>query len=215
MAIEVEMPDSVETGGAFLQAAGVFHVNVLEVTENPTKRDGALIPNAAFGVDLSVVAGPHAGKQKDVVFFNPDTSKPKDSPGYQMSLRKIRRFLEATSVVAERVAGGSSYSVDPTKAKGRQLIVEFQHDDREGKEKNLQLAYANIWHIDDPSAPQCERNQEAIKLLPASLRRKPESFKKESASGGSSGGNGAAKPPTAPPSAPVSMPAGTVDLNDV
>lgn len=195
MAIEVEMPDTMDGGGTFLKEKGVYHLAVLDVSETPQKRDGSLIQNAEFGVDLEVLAGPQAKKQKDIVFFKTDPSKPKTgegSGGNQLALRKIRAFLESTGVVAERVPGGNTYTCDPTKAKGRQLIAEFEFDSREGKEKNLQLAWANIWHIDDPSAPQCERNQEAIKLLPASLRRKPESFKAEKAASGakSSGSNG-------------------------
>lgn len=191
--VEVEMPDTVEnTGGAFLKEKGVYHVAVIEVTETPTKKNGELIGDAAFGVEVEVLAGPQAKKQKDVIFFNPDPSKPKDSTGYQLSLRKIRRFLEATCVVAERVPGGNTYTVDPTKAMGRQLIMEFDNDSREGKEKNLQLAWANIWHVDDPdTAAKCERSQEHLKLLPASLRRDPKSFEKPKAASGSNG-NGSA-----------------------
>lgn len=216
MAIQFEAPDSYDSGGAFLNAEGVFHLAVLDVTETPTKRDGSLIANAAFGVDLEVLAGPHAKKQKDIVFFNPDASKPRESAGYQLSLRKVGRFLEATGVVAERVPGGQTYTVDPTKAKGRQLIARFAFDEREGKEKNLQLAFADIWHIDDPAAPQCERNQDAIKLLPKSLRRDPASFAKP-ARGSDGSGNGAAHAKQSAPqsSSPPAATAAAVDLNDI
>lgn len=197
MAITVAMPDTVDTSASnFLSEPGVYHVAVLEAMEAPTKRDGGLIQNAAFGVDLEVLAGPQAKKQKDVVFFNADTDKPKDDKGYQMDLRKIRRFFEAVGVAPERTPGGTEYTVDVEKARGRQLIIQFEKDTRAGKEKNLQVYYANIWHVDDPDpAAKCERNQDALKLLPAALRRKPESFKPATTNGngnGQSNGNGSA-----------------------
>jgi hypothetical protein len=191
MAVTMEMPESTETGGAFLDKAGVFHLSVLDVSESPTKENGELIPNAAFSVEVDVLAGPSKGKQKRVVFFNPDPSK-KGTKGYEMELRKQRRFCEAVSVAPEKTPGGSTYTVDMMKAKARQLIMEFQFDTREGKEKNLQLHFANIWHIDDPDeSAKCERNQQAIALLPKGVRRDPKTFAKPDAKS-SNNGNGSA-----------------------
>jgi len=206
--MELEMPDSVDTtGGAFLETPGVYHCAVLDASESPQKRDGSLISNAQFGVELEILAGPQAKRQKNVVFFKPDPSKPKEDKGYQMDLRKPRRFLEAVSVAAERVPGGNTYTVDLSKAKGRQLIIEFQFSTQVGKETQLQLHYANIWHVDDPSAPQCERNQAALNLLPKSLRRDPASFRKPEAKAAANSGNGSAASVPTPP-APVASSAG-------
>jgi len=206
------MPDTVDgSAGNFLSEPGVYHVAVLEATETPTKRDGNPIQNAAFGVDLEILAGPQAKKQKDVVFFNADTDKPKDDKGYQMDLRKIRRFFEAVCVAPERQPGGTEYTVDVEKARGRQLIIQFERSTQAGKEKNLQVHYANIWHVDDPDpAAKCERNQDALKLLPAALRRKPESFKpaEKNTNGNGNGSAGKSQQSAAPASTGV-------DLDDV
>jgi len=221
MPVELEMPESIENAN-FLEAEGTFHCAVLSASENPTKQDGSLISNAAFSAELEVLAGPHKGKAKSVTFFNPKPEK-KGSDGYEMDLRKQRRFLEAVMVAPERVPGGKSYTVDVMQSVGRQLIITFANNTYDGKTK-LQLNYADIWHIDDPSAKPCERDQGAIKLLPAALRRKPESFVKADAGKPASSAAGSATKPNGSSSsassqsqqqsAPVAA-AATVDVGDL
>ena len=114
-----------------------------------------------------------------------------------MAKKKQWRFAMAMCLVGGPKAAGEKATVDLQQAAGRQLIATVAHDDRgdDGK-KFLQLHFADIWHVDDPSAPQCERSQDALKMLPKELRRSPESFAKsdgKSASGNPSGnGNGVA-----------------------
>lgn len=220
MAVTLEMPDSVDSGSSnAITDPGVYQVTVLEVSETPTKEsDGSLIPNAAFSADIAVVpgVGPMSGRQKKIVFFNPDPAKGKESNAYQIELRKQRRFLEACNVVAERVAGGSTYSVDVTKAKGQTLVMEFSKDER--NPKYIQLHYANIYHIDDPDpAAKCERNPELLKIIPPKFRRDPKSFEKDKAKAsgnGAANGGGGNKAPANQQQQPVGAAAG-VDMNDI
>lgn len=183
MAITLEMPDSVEgKSGNDISEPGVFQLSVMDVSESPTKDDGSLIPNAAFSADVAIVPGVNgAGKQKKIVFFNPDPSKGRESRAYQLELEKQRRFLEACNVVAERVEGGKEYTADVTKAKGQVCIMEFAIDTSEkNKGKGyIQLHFASIYHIDDPNPrAQCERNPDVLKLVHKQFRRDPKSFEK-------------------------------------
>jgi len=194
MSFEMEAPESTDTGGTFLQEPGTYHFAVMDVDENPQSKKGELLNG--FKVDCEAMAGPHKGKQVELMFFNP---KPTDKNNGEMAKKKQFRFAMAVVLVGGPKAAGEKVTVDLQQAKGRQFIATVAHDNREGNDsakKFLQLNFADIWHIDDPSAPQCERSQDAIKLLPAALRRKPESFAKADAgaasksSSGSAGGNG-------------------------
>ena len=51
---------------------------------------------------------------------------------------------------------------------GRQFVARMEMDD-DGK--NLNLAYADIYHVDDPAVKEVPKNEAALKLLPPALRR--------------------------------------------
>jgi hypothetical protein len=183
MSFEFEAPESTDTGGAFLQEPGTYHFAVLATDENPQSKKGELLNG--FRVDAEVLAGQHKGKQIELMFFNP---KPTDKNNGEMAKKKQWRFGMAVGLVGGPAAVGEKKTVELAHSVGRQFIATVAHDNREtdAAKKFLQLNFADIWHIDDPAAPQCERNQEAIavltKLAPQ-LRRKPESFGKPSGNG--------------------------------
>ena len=213
MPMDMEMPDSFETGGAFLNEPGTFHLAVMEVNEEPTAKNGNLLDG--FRVDVEVLAGTHAKKQAELMFFAP---KPTDKNNGEMAKKKQARFALATGVI-KAAKPGEKVTVDLQQAKGRQLVATLsqRESQTDSTKKFIDLNFADIWHVDDPAAPQCERNQDALKLLPASLRRKPESFadsKAKAAANGNGSGNGAAKSTTAnqQQSAPAAQ---GVDLDDV
>lgn len=209
MPMEMEMPESFDTGGAFLKEPGTYHLAVLEVDEQPTSQKGELIDG--FKIDAHVLAGPQNKKQAEITFWNPKLT---DKNNGEMAKKKQARFVLATGII-QAAKPGEKVVVDLQLAKGRQFIATLSNRESNGK-TYIDLNFADIWHVDDPAAPQCERNQEALKLLPASLRRKPESFKPANAGGNSNGnGNGHAKPASGQSqqsAAPVST---GVDLDDV
>lgn len=214
---EMEMPGSFDTGGAFLSEPGTYHLAVMDVNEQPTSRDGKLLDG--FRVEAEVLGGPQAKKQVELMFFNPKLT---DKNNGEMAKKKQGRFVLATGVI-QAAKPGEKVTVDLQLAKGRQFIATLALDDRgdDNAKKFLQLHFADIWHVDDPTAAKCEFNQAAIKLIPANLRRSPESFAKpdaKSKAGGSAGGNGSANGNGSASGGqgqqqPVA--AGAVDLNDL
>jgi len=211
MAFEMEIPESMDTGGAFLQEPGTYHLSVLNVDEAPTSNNGELIDG--FRVEVDVLAGPQAKKQAEITFFNPKLT---DKNNGEMAKKKQARFAMATGILPA-AKPGEKVTIDLQHAKARQLIVTFAKRKAKNSDKEfIDLNFADIWHVDDPSAPQCERNQDALKLLPAALRRKPESFKPangQAPANGSSNGNGQHKQQGQ--QQPAGAAAGGVDLDDV
>lgn len=219
MPMEMEMPDSFDTGGTFLAEPGTYHFAVMEVNEQPTAKNGTLLDG--FRVDAEVLAGPQAKKQVELMFFAPKLT---DKNNGEMAKKKQGRFVLATGILAD-AKPGEKVVVDLQKAKSRQFIATMaKGTDAQGNEKKfLELHFADIWHVDDPSATKCELNQAALSLLPKSLRRSPESF--GSASGGGSGSGSSPKPSGAGASAAgssgngspaaASTPAPVVDLDNL
>src|SRR4051812_12309450 len=94
MAYEVEMPESLDTGGAFLKEPGTYHLAVIDVNEQPTTQGGQLIDG--FKVDFEVLAGPQAKKQAEVTFWNPKLT---DKNAGEMAKKKQGRFVMAASLI--------------------------------------------------------------------------------------------------------------------
>jgi len=189
MPVEMEMPNDFETGGAFLQEPGTYHLSVTEIDEQPQSNKGELLNG--FRVDVEVVpgAGRQEKKQAELMFFNP---KPTDKNGGEMAKKKQARFVLATGLLAA-AKPGEKVTVDLKQARGRQFIATLEKRKAQNSDKEfIDLNFADIWHVDDPAAPKCELSQAALKLLPATIRRKPESFKAAAA------GNGSTKPANTP-----------------
>ena len=210
---EFDQPEDVDGQSNFLDEPGVYHVVVIAVDEAPLNRDNQ--PLDGFRVDFAVLDGTVAGqkdRQKDVLFFRPNG---KSEKGDEMKRRQQTRFALATGLLSG-FAPGQKAKVDLQTAVGRQLVIEFERSkDQAGKEtKFLQLAWSNIWHVDDPhvKAKQIPLDAAALSLLPANLRRKPEDFAQKKGNGGT------AKPPAAQPTTPTGKPAktaGGVNLDDL
>lgn len=200
MPTEMEMPESFDTGGAFLQEAGTYHLAVMDVDEHPQSKKGELLDG--FRVDVEVLAGPQSKKQAELMFFAPKLT---DKNGGEMAKKKQARFVLATGIISA-AKPGEKVVVDLQRAKGRQLVATLAKRKSENSDKEfIELNFADIWHVDDPSAPKCELSQGALKLLPKELRRSPESFKQND--NGSSGGSSSSKTATAP--------AGVSNLDDL
>lgn len=176
-------------GGRFLEQPGWYHAVVTDATERPTKRDNSLIDNAMLRVDCTVLAGTSEGcvdKVFDLLFFHPNTS---NKDGGEFGRKIIDRALVALGVI-DPTDKQKAVSCEATDLVGRQFIVKMDNEERNGKTR-LGMAYAEIYHVDDPAVKTQPRNEAFLSLLPASLRR--------------IGSQAAAKP--APTPAPVSTPA--------
>ena len=207
MSFEMEMPESFDKGGVFLQEPGTYHLSVINVDEHPQTKNGQLLDG--FKVDFEVLAGSHAKKQTEITFWNPKLT---DKNNGEMAKKKQGFFVMATSLIGA-AKPGEKVMVDLQQAKGRQLIATLaqRESQTDPNKKFIDLNFADMWHVDDPSAPNCERNQDALKLLPKALRRDPTSFKPAATASASGNGNGQANP--APAKTPV--PAGDNLLDSI
>jgi hypothetical protein len=200
MAWETEMPESMDTGGSFYKPTKkeTLHLAVLAVDENPTsKNDGTLMNGTNISVEI--MAGEHAKQQCDLMLWN---EKPTDKNNGELAKRRKGRFVDSMSLLPKDVSPGQKVQINIQQAVGRQFIATVEPDEKTGYPK---FAFADIWHVDDPAAPNCERNQDALKLLPKALRRDPASFKQNG------GSTTAAKSPTPPPAAAAASTGDPID----
>lgn len=208
MAIELELAPEEEMAekdwdAMRLKTAGCYHFVVTGADEEPVWRGGASKgqPRNGFLVEAEVVAGPMKGKTQEFLVRTP-SAEDKDGGKFGRVVRA--KFLEAISVVnpADR---GKTVVIELVKGDdcviaGRQFIAKLKANDK----GYLDLEGRHIWHVDDPAADQCERDQKAIGMIPAKFRRKPESFEKVDQGAGSNG-NGNGHTAAAPPASKINV----------
>lgn len=198
MAIEAELPTTEEvdnTESNFLSKPGTFHFAVMNADEQPTERwgdrKGQLMDG--FEIEAAVQAGPEKGKTHRFFVRNPNLSH-KDQGVFCKALRG--KWLEAIAVV-DPSHRGKTVTIELVNSNGqvvvmgRQFIAKMSQETSSKGKPYIDLDGAKVWHVDDPNAEKCERNQDAIKLLPKQFRRDPSTFK-SGQSNGSSNGNGSA-----------------------
>ncbi len=209
MPMEFEHPD--DLGGDQLKVKGTYHFAILHTDENPVFKSGENKGKMrdGFATEFEVLAGPQSKKTINVFFRNGNLSH-KDQGAF---CRRVQgRALEAWGLV-DPTQRGHKVTVELDHAVGRQFVATITGRTGDDGKEYLELDGDSIWHIDDPTAPQCERNQKALdpSIYPAKLRRKPESFGKVAASGNGSSGNGS----TSNAGAKQTAPAATANLDDL
>lgn len=165
------MPISHATGqdfssGSRLQSEGWFHLQVDDVRHPPTKHDGSLIDNGYLQIASTVAAGTVPGcenKQWELVLKYPDPAKP------EFHQRRNDRTLIALGVIDPREPG-KPVEFEPEDLLGRQFIAHIEASENNGK-TYYNLAYADIFHVDDPEVASHPKNEAMLKLIPANLRR--------------------------------------------
>lgn len=191
---------SFDTGGQYLSEDGWYHLAITDATDTPTKQDGSLINGAMFRLSCVACAGTSANcvdKAVDLTFFAPNTSH-KD--GGELGRKKIDRALLAVGAISPDQKE-SSVEIEAAELVGRQFIAHLTK--REGQ-KFLELAYADIFHVDDPEVAQHPKHAEMLATIPPELRRV--------------GSRPAAAPVSAaaaPKPAPAAVPAVSVDEMDI
>lgn len=176
MAMQVDQPESLDSGGNFVDQPGTYHMLVTSVDENPAKQDGSPLDGVRVG--LSVLSGPLNSNQKDRVFdlmmWNP---KPEDTS--DKSKKMQTRFCLATCLIGQHQPG-QRVSVEPSEAVGRQLVIKMawkqKKDDISGKwvdTDRIDVHFTDIWHVDDADALKAGVNLDhsALAMIPATLRK--------------------------------------------
>lgn len=210
MAMQIEMPDAIGGSGNYLREPGKYHFVVLDTDEAPKKKGGD--PIDGFKIVAEVQNGNEQGKEFDFVFRNPMPTW--SDKGQEQGRKKIGACMVALGFATPDNMG-KAMEVELEQAVHRHFFAEVDFErDTDGNEKVsdsgqkfLQLAWSNIYHVDDPAAANYPRNEDSLALIPKANRINDPAFfdlirgKKPSSNGG---GNGhAAKAATNPKPAPV------------
>lgn len=178
MAIEFDNSEDFFGGESqHLKAPGDYHFLITHASEQPTSSKGALIPNAILQLQLTVAEGPQKDRTLDMTFFGLKADA--SAKAKEWHNRKLIRIAYAAGLIGNANLMGKMGPIEFTQAKGRQVLMSVeQRTDKDGaKTEYLDMVFANVWHVDDPSAPKdVAKNTGLINLLPATLRRAPEYF---------------------------------------
>lgn len=150
-------------GGQFLDHPGWYHLMIQDIQDPPTDKSGTPIPDAAFKVNCSVLAGTVEG-QKDktvgIMFFHPRADGKNEGA---FARKKIDRFLIATSFATPaQIEAKATLDIDLQQGRSRQFIAKL--DKEEGK-KFLELSFADIYHVDDAAVANYPKDEKALKLI--------------------------------------------------
>lgn len=170
--MEFDMPEQTSGGpGNYLRTPGVYHFSVNRIDDQHKSREGK--PFNGLKVEVQVLA-PKAEEGKTATLsFNTPSTAAKD--GGEFARRKMGCLFIATGLVKPTQLG-QKVSVDLAAAIGRQVIAKVELDEKD--QKYIDLSYSDIFHVDDPNALKCERNERAISQIPAAHRLKAEDFPK-------------------------------------
>lgn len=182
MAIQVDMPEEIkEGGGNFLRAPGRYHFAVIETDESPMTHQKPPQPFDGFRIEAAVLCGPEKGKQHEFDFRTPMPTW--SEKGIEMGRKKIAACMVATGFAGPENMG-KGMTVELKQCVGRQFFaeVDFEKDEdgndkvSENGKKFLQLAWSNIYHVDDPMAKDFSLDDKALALLPKAHRITDASF---------------------------------------
>lgn len=159
--------DTSQGGGKFLREGddGWHHVVITAAREGAVKSDGNPINNAMAQIECEVIAStvPTAvGKAWENTFFQP---KLNGKDGGAFTKKVFDRFLMATSMATQEQLDNpeSELDINMESMVGRQFIVKLATEDGDNNKKYLRIAYADIFHVDDPAVKDQPKNEQYLK----------------------------------------------------
>lgn len=164
--MEYQTGDNFDAGGSF-KIPGRYHLIVDYAEENPTDRNGQPRPDVMYEVGFKIVgaANPaHVDKKIDQISFFAPKGTEKD--GGVFIRKKSDRFLLAVNLLQPDDIGKSK-SINLAQAAGQQLCAEFALSEK----GYMQIAFANIYHVDDPEAADIPKNEKLLTIIDPSCRR--------------------------------------------
>ncbi len=221
MALDFDAPDDFGGDSQFLSDPGKYHCLVQSVTQGATPKGTAI---DGFCVTFEVLGGEvegQKGKTINVTYFDPKITD--SDKKVKLTKQQRSKFFLATNLL-DPSRKGQSVRIELEKAVDQQVVARFEIDDYHSKDGKTYLRIGNaeldIWHIDDPNARTCPKNEQALALIPAALRRKPEFFdliyaKKQAAAASSKPATAAAAAAGATAGAAAGTSAGRVNLDDL
>lgn len=176
---EYQVGESLDRGTKYLDGTqpGCYHMVISAVHRPARNAEGMPIENALASVSC-VVAAPleHKDKLFDLTLWYP---KMDAKDGGAFGQKKNDRFLAAIGAITPEMIK-SKIRINWAGLAGRQFLVKLEATEREiqkGKNRGqkrafLDVAFAEFYHVDDPEAgTDYPRNEQALKMLPKSLRR--------------------------------------------
>lgn len=159
------------------------HAVVRSIEDGPTDDSGKMQEKLVVKATVyaSTVAS-QVGRDLQISLPYPKLSS-KD--GGRFSLKKITRTFEAVDLTTPQQRGQEVNIEDLEIAKGRSFICEIERNEyqvekgpRAGQtEIRYVLAFANIFHVDDPAVAKYPKHAGVMAATPKSLRHPPEYFK--------------------------------------
>lgn len=172
MAFQYETGGDLTTGGTWVSEPGTYHLLVTGIEEQPTKSDGTPIDNAAFKVDASVLGGTvpnQKDKVLDIVLFYP---KPSDKNEGAFAKKKFDRFFLATGLASKEdlEQKDRQLSIDLQAAVGRNFVAKFEKETTKSGKERISLAFAEIYHVDDPAVKDIPKDADSLAMIDPKLR---------------------------------------------
>ena len=169
-------------GGNWLTQPGTYHAVVTHADEEPTNAKGEMLDG--FRITFQALEGTvkaedgkfsERDKTIDLVFFN---GKLTDKNEGLFARQKQGHFFIATGLLTDGQLG-TEVDIKLEDAVGRQVVMTVEEQESKSERKFLQLHFADIWHIDDPSAASYPKCKKSLGLIPKQHRRDPKSFEKK------------------------------------
>lgn len=218
MPLDFDAPeDAAAGGGNFLTTPGTYHFVVSHVDERAKKNDGT--PVDAICIHATVVDGTTrkdgvcTEREREVKLTLHDP-KPTSKDGGEFSRKKQARAFIALGAMKPADLGKRGIRIDLTQCVGRQFVAKIEVKDGERGGKFADLAYADIWHIDDPEAASYPKSEQAIAMIPTALRLPVEAFAALKGASGASGSNGSAGSSPAASTSTHAAPAPSTNIDD-
>ena len=175
--MEFDAPESVDSKSQFCTEPGTYHLIIMETLEGVMPDGKTTMTGGGFSLSFSILEGTVKGQVEKTIgipFGNPGPEA--TDKGRLMSSQKRCALFIATDLMQPGQLGARGLKIDVDLSKGRQVIATFERDARPGREKYLQLSYANIYHVDDPRAATFPKSQESLALIPKQLRHDAKYF---------------------------------------
>jgi hypothetical protein len=155
------------TGSGRLLAPGFYHFVIESAHDGKMPNGETDLKSSGFSATMRVLEGP----QKDVtVGIILDDGEGHRDGGAFAQKKQTALFVAANTILVEQL--GQSVEIDVDMVIGHQVCAEMQRQkDRDGNPTDfVDLKYANIYHVDDPRAAKCVKNDSELANIDSSYR---------------------------------------------
>jgi hypothetical protein len=171
--------DLASGGDQYVDVPGLYHFLIDQVKVGLTQKDE---PQDGSTVEMTCLAGDDAGqvgRKCNVTLWDLDESKSADDQ--KQAIKRLTNFFIAVNQI-QPTQLGAEVDVKPEEAAGHQIMLRLGHKQKKVTEngktkwiddpesKFLQIAYSDIFHVDDPSVAKAKKDVKTIGLIPAQYR---------------------------------------------